>query len=131
MKVYVFGNQDDSKDKIALEIASKIEGENIEFIKINPNQDLPFINEKQVIILDTVEGIKDVTLISDKDLDKLILSKSLTVHDFDLGFQLKYLKKLGKIGEIIIIGIPMKKQINYFRIQSILRKLVAQDMHGS
>ena len=53
------------------------------------------------------------------------------MHDFDLAFQLRYLKKLGKLGEITIVGIPQEGEIDYFRIQSILRKLVAHDMQGS
>jgi hypothetical protein len=57
--------------------------------------------------------------------------RSSSVHDFDLGFQLLYLKKLGKLKNFLIIGIPMKGEINYLRIQSILRKLVAQDIQGS
>jgi hypothetical protein len=53
------------------------------------------------------------------------------VHDFDLGFQLKYLQKIGKLGEVTIIGLPINKTPDYLRIQSILRKLVAQDIQGS
>jgi hypothetical protein len=53
------------------------------------------------------------------------------VHDFDLAFQLRYLKKLGKLGEVTIIGIPQEGEIDYLRIQSIFRKLVAHDMQGS
>jgi Ni,Fe-hydrogenase maturation factor len=131
MKVYVFGNEDNQQDKIAFEIASKIDHKGLNFIKVKPNQDLPFINEKKVIILDAVEGIDKVVEINNKDLDKLVMSKSSTVHDFDLGFQLKYLQKIGKLGEVTIIGIPMNTKIDQRLIQSILRKLVAHDMQGS
>jgi Ni,Fe-hydrogenase maturation factor len=133
MKVYVFGNEDLSQDSLPFVISNKLKSKlpDIEFIKVSPNQDLPFIDEKKVVILDTIQGINEVVELNESDLDKLLLSKSLTVHDFDLGFQLKYLKKIGKIGKIMIVGIPMEKEINYLRIQSILRKLVAQDMQGS
>jgi Ni,Fe-hydrogenase maturation factor len=133
MKVYVFGNEDLPQDSLPFVISNKLKRKlpGVEFIKVSPNQDLPFIDEKKVVILDTIQGINEVVELNENDLDKLLLSKSLTVHDFDLGFQLKYLKKIGKIGKIMIVGIPMEKEINYLRIQSILRKLVAQDMQGS
>ena len=70
-------------------------------------------------------------LITEDKLDDLILSSSSTVHDYDLGFQLKYLKKLNKIGKVYIIGIPKDAEPDYDSIQSIFKKLVAQDMQGS
>lgn len=133
MIVYVFGNTDVSMDNKAILAAKKLENKipDVSFVFIKPNEDVPFINEKKVIILDTVQGIKQVELIEGKDIDKLILPSRGSVHDFDLGFQLKYLKKLGKLGEVFIIGLPQIGETDYLRIQSILRKLVAQDIHGS
>ena len=133
MKVYVFGNKDLELDNKAL-IAQKKLGAifpQIEFVEVEPNADLPFERDGQVYIMDTVEGIEEPTLIEDSDLDKLINTSSVSVHDFDLGFQLKYLKKLGKLGNVTIIGLPMEKKIDYLRIQSIFKKLVAQDIQGS
>ena len=136
MKIYVFGNIDLPQDNHAILAVKELKKKNpdITFIIIKPNEDLPFINEKKVIILDTVQGIEKVELIEDKDIDKLSLSPRTSVHDFDLGFQLKYLKKIGKLGKVSIIGLPQNKEIkeiDYLRIQSILRKLVAQDIQGS
>jgi Ni,Fe-hydrogenase maturation factor len=133
MRVYAFGNKDVSYDNLAFKVADKFKGKlkNVEFIKVAPNEDLPFVNEKQVIILDEVEGIDEVIEINNEDLDKLVQSKSSTVHDFDLGFQLRYLQKIGKLGKVNIIGLPMNKKVDYLRVQSILRKLVAHDMQGS
>lgn len=133
MKVYIFGNQDIEEDNAAFKVACKLQGkiENVEFVAIKPNEDLPFEEGQKVVIIDTVQGIDKVRIIHDNDLDKIVFVKSTTVHDFDLGFQLKYLKKLGKVGEVIIIGLPMNGKIDYFLIHSILRKLVAQDIQGS
>ena len=72
-----------------------------------------------------------MTLIEGDEIDGLILSPRASVHDFDLAFQLRYLKKLNKLGEVTIIGIPQEGEVDYLRIQSILRKLVAHDMQGS
>lgn len=133
MKIFVFGNKDSSFDRAAFSVARKMRKvfPKLEFTEVGTNLDLPFKPGPPVVIMDAVEGINRVELISNSDLGRLINKRSLSVHDFDLGFQLKYLKKLGKLGDVRIIGIPMKKKINYLRIQSILRKLVAQDMHGS
>ena len=133
MKVYVFGNEDLSFDSQAIKVAEKLEGliGDCEFVNIKPNQDLPFVGEKNVVIMDTVEGIDDIKIIKNEDLNNISLAGKTSAHDFDLGFQLKYLKKIGKLGKITIIGLPMEKEVDYLRIQSILRKLVAQDMQGS
>jgi Ni,Fe-hydrogenase maturation factor len=133
MKVYIFGNQDVPKDRRAFDVAKELEGkiQNVEYIKVKPNEDVPFIDERFVVILDAIAGIKNVTEVHDGDLDKLVLPPRSSVHDFDLGFQLKYLKKIGKLGKVTIIGLPMEEEIDYFLIQSILRKLVAQEMQGS
>jgi hypothetical protein len=176
MKVYVFGNSDVPSDNQAILAAKELENKipGVSFVFVKPNEDVPFIDEKRVVILDTVQGIQQVELIEGEDIDRLILPARGSVHDFDLGFQLKYLKKLGKLGEIFIIGLPQSlkahescnwmqckegsrsgvrrttdvrrrasqiltqqcakcetRKIDYFRIQSILRKLVAQDIQGS
>jgi Ni,Fe-hydrogenase maturation factor len=133
MKIYVFGNKDSPLDKTAFSTADKLKTQfpQIKFVGVNVNTDLPFKPEESVVIMDTVDGIDKVELIENSDLERLINRRSSSVHDFDLGFQLKYLKKIGKLGHVTIIGIPIKKRVNYLRIHSILRKLVAQDMHGS
>lgn len=133
MNVYVFGNEDVIEDNLVFTAMKKLEGKipNVQYITVKPNEDLPFANEESVIIMDTVMGVDEVRVITEKNIDKLILSPRTSVHDFDLGFQLKYLKKLGKLREITIIGLPKTGKINHLRIQSILRKLVAQDMQGS
>lgn len=133
MKVYVFGNEDYEGDNRAFEVVKKLERKlkNIKFVKVKPNEDVPFIDEENVVILDAIEGIDKVIEVSDNELDKLILPPRSSVHDFDLGFQIKYLKKIGKLGKVTIVGLPMSGELDYLRIQSILRKLVAQEMQGS
>jgi Ni,Fe-hydrogenase maturation factor len=133
MKVYVFGNKDSELDNKAFVVAKRLKKSfpKLEFVEVGLNSDLPFNPNEHVYILDAVEGIPEPVLIENDDLDKLVSKSSTSVHDFDLGFQLKYLKKLNKLGSVTIIGIPMKKPIDYLRIQSIFKKLVAQDMQGS
>jgi Ni,Fe-hydrogenase maturation factor len=133
MKVYVFGNEYVAEDRTAIEIARVLEDsiEGISFVFVNPNEDLPFVDERHVVILDTVKGIKEVTLLEGDITDRLILGPLRSVHDFDLAYQLRYLKKLNRLGEVTIIGVPQEGDVDQLRIQSIFRKLVAQDMQGS
>lgn len=92
MTIHVFGNEDVPEDSIK-----------IKFVK--PNDDVAF-DSKNPVVLDTVQGLKKVTVFN--NINAIEKFKSLTVHDFDLGFQLKYLKKIGKIKGATIIGVPMK-----------------------
>lgn len=127
MKIFVFGNPDIDDDKRAIEVIKKFE--NIDWQIIDINQDIP--TEDNLIMMDTVSGIKKVTLFDEKVIDKLVGWGRITAHDYDLGFQLKYLQKIGKINKVTIIGIPQVGDIDYDLIQSIFKKLVAQDIHGS
>ena len=133
MKVFVFGNEDVPEDRKAIDVAEKLDGavEDVSFIFVKPNEDVPFVGERHVVILDTVCGIREVVLIEGDDIDLVTSSPRGSVHDFDLAFQLKYLKKIGKLGEVAVIGVPQEGEVDYLRIQSILRKLVAHDMQGS
>jgi Ni,Fe-hydrogenase maturation factor len=133
MKVYVFGNEDVPEDRRAIEVAEKLADtlEDVSFVPVKPNEDVPFADERRVVVLDMVQGIRDVTLIEGEDIDRLVLSPRGSVHDFDLAFQLRYLKKIDRLGEVTIVGIPQEGRVVYLRIQSILRKLVAHDMQGS
>ncbi len=56
MNVYVFGNEYVEEDKRAIEVARELEGtvEDISFVFVSPNEDLPFVEEPRVVILDTV-----------------------------------------------------------------------------
>ena len=133
MKIYVFGNVYVAGDGRAVQLARELEGdiEGISFVFVKPNEDLPFVDEWHVVILDTVQGIKEVTLLEGDITDRLILGPLGSVHDFDLAYQLRYLKKLNRLGKVTIIGVPQEGEVDQLRIQSIFRKLVAQDMQGS
>ncbi len=133
MTIYVFGNHDDVCDNRALKVANKLKKvfPNFTFETVKPNQDLPFADGGDVVIMDVVAGLTQPELINDSQLQKILIPPRSTVHDFDLGFQLAYLKKLGRLGKVSIVGLPMSGKVNYTRIHSIFKKLVAQDMQGS
>jgi hypothetical protein len=133
MKVYVFGNAEVPQDDRALGVARRLRGTvpGVWFVSVGPNEDVPFVDEESVVILDTVVGLEGVTLISPSEIERFAPPPRGTVHDFDLAFQLKYLKKIGRLGEVYVVGIPGEGDVDYARVRSILRKLVAQDMQGS
>jgi hypothetical protein len=133
MRVYYFGNTDIDTDNQAHKFVLEYQNilKEIEFIEVKPNQDLPFVDEKNVIILDAIENLDDIKVLNLSDFSALKTTTSVTAHDYDLGFQLKYLKKLNKLDKVIIVGLPMSKKFSYKKVQSTLRKLVAQDIHGS
>ena len=102
--IYVFGNTLLQKDSLAVEIAKKLKKDfpEINFIHLDPNEE---IKEKNITILDVATGIKKATVI--KNLEQLDSEKRFSLHDFDLAFSLKLMKKIGMIKKIIIIAVPM------------------------
>ena len=106
LKIYVFGNSILKEDSLAIKTAKKLEKifPEVNFIYQDPNEE---IKEKNLFILDVAQGIKKVSLIN--DLNKLEFSNRVSLHDFDLTFSLKLMKKIGLVKKINIIAIP----INY------------------
>ncbi len=132
MKILISGNHLVDEDNLALKILPELKRifPEIVFREFDPNENLEDL-EGNITILDVAKGINDVKLI--KDLDKIEASETYSLHDFDLGFNLKLLKKIGRLDKIRIIAIPYniseKQALN--QVQLILRKLVAQLMQGS
>ena len=126
MKILVFGNPLVEKDNLALKLLPKLRKEfpQIEFKEFDPTENLEAeIENKKLFILDVVEGINKVILI--KDINKLQTNKIYSMHDFDLGYNLKLLKKVGKLKEVEIIGVPMVMGKEAMKeVQRILWKIV-------
>lgn len=131
--VYVFGNEDVSVDNVPLTMSKRLATDfpMLEFVKVAPNADLPFADQEKVIIFDTIQGISTIRIFHEQDLKHLVLSPRTSVHDFDLGFQLKFLMKIGKLKYITLIGLPMGVDVPYDSIHETFKKLVAQDIQGS
>ncbi len=131
MRILVFGNPLVKEDSLPLRLMPELQKAfpDIEFKELDAVEDLQ--NEgRHLVILDTVKGIRESRLL---DLSSIRLDKIYSMHDFDLGYNLVLLKKLNLIDDAKIIGVPMnigeKKALS--QIQLILRKCVAQLMHGS
>lgn len=114
-KILVFGNPLVEKDKLPLELIPYLTKRfpDIEFKEFDSIEDLQ--DEGSVIyIIDSVENIENVTIIY--NIDQIEISNSLyTIHDMDLGYMLKLMKKVNMIDKVIIFGIPIntlsKKEI--------------------
>ena len=75
----------------------------INFVIMDPNENI-YPENKEMIIIDTVLGIDKIKIL--EDIDKIELSPAFSLHDHDLGFNLKLLKKLGKLKKATIFCIP-------------------------
>jgi Ni,Fe-hydrogenase maturation factor len=102
--VYITGNPLVKEDSIPLRMMGRLREKfpGIEFCELDPTDNFP--EEKTLRIIDTVIGIDDVSVI--RDVDKIVTGKVYSLHDFDLGFNLKLMKKAGKLRSIHIIGVP-------------------------
>jgi Ni,Fe-hydrogenase maturation factor len=104
--IYIFGNPLVKEDSLPLKLIGKLRKEFplLEFKEFDTVEDMEL--EKELNIIDTVKGIKRVELI--EDVDKIITGKIYSMHDFDLGYNLKLLKKMNMIDKVRIFGIPMR-----------------------
>ena len=103
-KIYVMGNLLVEKDSLPIKILPDLKKKlsDFDFIELDPSEDFP--KQKTLTIIDTVLDIKKVTLV--KEIDKIQLEKICSLHDFDLGYNLKLMKKFGMIEKVNIVGVP-------------------------
>lgn len=83
-------------------LRSKFPG--IEFKEFDPSENLEK-EGRDLTIIDTAEGIEKVTVFT--DIDSIKVSNICSLHDFDLGFSLKLLKKLGYVDSVKVFCVPM------------------------
>lgn len=102
---YVAGNPLVKEDSVPLKIMNRLQKRfpHHKFKEFDPTEDFP--EEKSLNILDMVIGLDDVQVI--KDINKIVTGKLYSLHNFDLGFNLKLMKKAGKIRSANLIGIPV------------------------
>ena len=107
MKIYVFGNPLVREDSQPLLILPRLKKQfpEIDFEVVDPNENFPPPGEINLIILDAVKGIDKVMLLDYSDLVSVEKSP-VSPHDYDLLLHLLLLKKMGKISEVKIIGVP-------------------------
>ena len=106
--VLCFGNEFIEMDRLPIILYRELRGKipNVDFVICESlNEILDYLNYERVFILDTVKGIKDISIID--DIEILKERKIYTLHDFDLGLYLKLINRIKKIKNLKIIGIPV------------------------
>lgn len=111
--IHVFGNTDITMDSLPLRLLPELKKEfpDIEFRTLDPNEEWEIPDP--FILIDTVVGIPDVHIF--RSLDEFDTSPTVSVHDFDALFNLRYLKKLGKLKDMFIVGVPGSGDENFAR----------------
>ena len=104
-KIFVFGNPLVKEDSLALRVAERLKGkvEGFEFVAV---QGLEEVDERDFLVLDVATGIGKVEVIG--KLDDLEAGHPISGHDFDLAMELKVLKKVGRLGRVKVIAIPVE-----------------------
>ncbi len=127
MRIYVFGNPLIKEDSLPLKLISQLKKifPKIEFVTADPNENFPPKNEKDLVILDTIKGIKEPIILDLDDFNNQSSAKTpISPHDYDLLFHLLLLKKLKRVNKILIIGIPLYSQ--YSRVYEKILSLISQ-----
>lgn len=92
-------------------------------IHYDPTEELESEQTEQIILIDTVIGIDTLTVFA--SAEHFLLSPRVSVHDYDLPLTLGLLKKLGKLPEVKIIGIPVGVNVKTLpeKITSLLQSI--------
>ncbi|MEI8361320.1 MAG: hypothetical protein WCG01_04280 [bacterium] len=118
--IHIFGNSLLENDNLAIKFIPALSHAfpDYQFIHQDPNDNLHPLN-KELIIIDAVEGISSIKILH--DIDKIIDSPRFSMHDLDLGFTLKLLKKLDQLDQVTIFCLPMSGDYD-----SLLKNLIAE-----
>lgn len=103
--IYIFGNPLLDFDNLPIKLMPNLQKTfpTIKFILKDPNENL-HPTDGELIIIDTVEGVNEVRVFH--DIDKIETSPAYSMHDLDLGFTLKLLKKIGTLNKVTIFCVP-------------------------
>jgi len=107
--ILIFGNPLVESDSLAVKLIPKLKNifPQINFIHLDPTENLEDYGEN-LIMIDVVQNIKEPIIIT--DLKKLKLPIVNSMHDFDLGYNLKLLVEFNKIKSVKIYGLPSDMQ---------------------
>src|SRR3989344_7472818 len=103
--VYLIGNPSVDADNLPHALLSYLQ-HSYACIEVDPTE--TFEPVEGAVIIDTVQGIERVQWFD--SLDDFVVTKSVSVHDYDLYLHLKLLQKLTKI-KIRILGVPQGKKV--------------------
>ena len=103
-RIYVCGNEAVGLDAMPIRILPHLKKAlpEVDFLPFDPSENFP--EDNPLYIIDAVLNLNGVSVI--EDFEKLEDSPRVSVHDSDLGFHLKWMKKLGKLSRVVIFGVP-------------------------
>lgn len=109
-RIHVFGNRELGFDSLPLRLLPALRERfpDIQFIELDPNEEWEI--RDPFLIIDTVRGLRDIHVF--RGLDDFDAAPTVSVHDFDALFNLRYLKKLGKLKNVVIVGVPSEMDDN-------------------
>jgi len=106
VKLLVFGNPALAIDNLAVRVGKALQQEGFDVLHLEDPLGLSQLKFEEYLILDVAEGITEPRIIT--DLDKLVLGRLCSLHDFDMAYFLKLLKATGKIENVRILALPQQ-----------------------
>ncbi len=126
--IHIFGNPLLPFDNLPIKLAPKLKKRfpEINFIIQDPNENIKPRN-REMIIIDTVAGIKEAMVFS--DFAQIQLDKIYSAHDLDLGLNLKLLQKIGELEKITIFGVPpnINEQTAFKQLSKLITNLSSKN----
>ncbi|MDP3964132.1 MAG: hypothetical protein Q8Q20_00525 [bacterium] len=104
MEVWIFGNPDLPEDALPITLLPRLRKRFPKhyFVLKDPLDEWEM--PSRLVMIDTVKGLKSVRVFS--SLDEFEATPRVSMHDYDLNTQLRFLDKLGKLPEFQIVGVP-------------------------
>lgn len=114
--IYIFGNPDLEMDSLPIRLIPRLKQlyPETDFVLKDPNEE--WDTPEEMTIIDTAVGVDDVTVFD--DLESFASVPRLSMHDYDALTNLRYMKKLGKLKKVKIIGIPPE-----IDVEEVLKKI--------
>jgi len=127
----VFGNPDLKKDSLVVGLVGRLRRKfpGVEFRVEDPGEGLKPPKDGLWVILDVAEGIDRVRVF--EKVDKLVEERGVSLHDYEVGTELKLLKKLGKIRDLKIMAVPMKMEEKelWREVVKKLKEVIPKELH--
>jgi len=124
-RIYIAGNELFEEDSFPIKILELLKKDfrEVEFCMFDPTEDFP--DEENLFIIDTIINIDKVVMFNYDDLKNVSFQKTYSLHDYDLGTHLLLLKKIGKLREVAIIGVPPLSKIDEKAAINDIKKIIS------